>query len=287
MVTGPESAQKSSVGKRLGGVFTVPASEECQSEEGSNWERTAQEAQEEVPGGQRGEDLGTVGQAQEPMRPRLFLRMERLRAFPKPQKTSGWKPGMESSEDSREEPDLPAESPESSARRPRGHGFSPGGKPRCHFKRKRMEPGAERPENLTAGQARPVAERRLPNHVIRALRRFSRPSSPDALRLWNPGWQAPYHQAPQNYPRRPRPISEAGYLSSWQVPPLISGGTPYQRPTPIRIKLPTVIPARRARDQRQPGYQKAAGRSPAVAQQPASRRDRFCTSAFSASPKGG
>ena len=65
-VTGPESAQEEAASERGWEADPPsPASEECQSEEGSNWERTAQEAQEEVPGGQRGEDLGTPGQAQE------------------------------------------------------------------------------------------------------------------------------------------------------------------------------------------------------------------------------
>ena len=65
-VTGPESAQEEAASERGWEADPPsPASEECQSEEGSNWERTAQEAQEEVPGGQRGEDLGTLGQAQE------------------------------------------------------------------------------------------------------------------------------------------------------------------------------------------------------------------------------
>lgn len=63
-VTGPESAQEEAASERGWEADPPsPASEECQSEEGSNWERTAQEAQEEVPGGQRGEDLGTLGQA--------------------------------------------------------------------------------------------------------------------------------------------------------------------------------------------------------------------------------
>ena len=65
-VTGPESAQEEAASERGWEADPPsPASEECQSEEGSNWERTAQEAEEEVPGGQRGEDLGTLGQAQE------------------------------------------------------------------------------------------------------------------------------------------------------------------------------------------------------------------------------
>ena len=80
-VTGPESAQEEAASERGWEADPPsPASEECQSEEGSNWERTAQEAEEEVPGGQRGEDLGTLGQAQEP--PGGFLPGGRLRAFP-------------------------------------------------------------------------------------------------------------------------------------------------------------------------------------------------------------
>ena len=81
-VTGPESAQEEAASERGWEADPPsPASEECQSEEGSNWERTAQEAQEEVPGGQRGEDLGTPGQAQELQEPRLSSG-RRLRAFP-------------------------------------------------------------------------------------------------------------------------------------------------------------------------------------------------------------
>ena len=76
-VTGPESAQEEAASERGWEADPPsPASEECQSEEGSNWERTAQEAQEEVPGGQRGEDLGTPGQAQELQEAAPFFREE-------------------------------------------------------------------------------------------------------------------------------------------------------------------------------------------------------------------
>lgn len=242
-VTGPESAQEEAASERGWEADPPsPASEECQSEEGSNWERTAQEAQEEVPGGQRGEDLGTPGQAQELQEAAPFFRGGRLRAFPN-HRNIGWKPGMESSEDSREEPDLPAESPESSGQELQEAAALSPEETQVPFQTENAwEPGAERRRILTAGKARSRWQSgRLPNRMIRA-RRFPRPAPQTPPPVWNPGWQAPYHQAPQNYP-----YGQGQYQGGWhpqqrQVPPPYYGGTPYQAPNPYQNQAPYGYP---------------------------------------------
>ena len=200
-VTGPESAQEEAASERGWEADPPsPASEECQSEEGSNWERTAQEAQEEVPGGQRGEDLGTPGQAQELQEAAPFFREEGSEPS-QTTETSGWKPGMESSEDSREEPDLPAESPESSGQELQEAAALSPEETQVPFQTENAwEPGAERPENPDGGESQePVAERPSAQPYDQSPA-FSRPAPQTPPPVWNPGWQAPYHQAPQNYP---------------------------------------------------------------------------------------
>ena len=136
-VTGPESAQEEAASERGWEADPPsPASEECQSEEGSNWERTAQEAQEEVPGGQRGEDLGTPGQAQE---------LQEHRAG-----SPEWNP-QRIAERNRICPPNLRNRPARSSKRLR---LSLRRKPRCRFKRKThgsLEPSARR--ILTAGKA--------------------------------------------------------------------------------------------------------------------------------------
>ena len=255
-VTGPESAQEEAASERGWEADPPsPASEECQSEEGSNWERTAQEAEEEVPGGQRGEDLGTLGQAQELQE--AFFREEGSEPS-QTTETSGWKPGMESSGDSREEPDLPAESPESSGQEPReAVGLSPEEGQVPFQTENAWEPGAERPENADGGESQePVAERPSAQPYDQSPA-FSRPAPQAPPPVWNPGWQAPYHQAPQNYP-----YGQGQYQGGWhpqqrQVPPPYYGGTPYQAPNPYQNQAPYGYPGQAARNQGQPGYQES------------------------------
>ena len=255
-VTGPESAQEEAASERGWEADPPsPASEECQSEEGSNWERTAQEAEEEVPGGQRGEDLGTLGQAQEFQE--AFFREEGSEPS-QTTETSGWKPGMESSEDSREEPDLPAESPESSGQEPQeAVALSPEETQVPFQTENAWEPGAERPENADGGESQePVAERPSAQPYDQSPA-FSRPAPQAPPPVWNPGWQAPYHQAPQNYP-----YGQGQYQGGWhpqqrQVPPPYYGGTPYQAPNPYQNQAPYGYPGQAARNQGQPGYQES------------------------------
>ena len=255
-VTGPESAQEEAASERGWEADPPsPASEECQSEEGSNWERTAQEAQEEVPGGQRGEDLGTLGQAQELQE--AFFREEGSEPS-QTTETSGWKPGMESSGDSREEPDLPAESPESSGQEPQeAVALSPEETQVPFQTENAWEPGAERPENADGGESQePVAERPSAQPYDQSPA-FSRPAPQAPPPVWNPGWQAPYHQAPQNYP-----YGQGQYQGGWhpqqrQVPPPYYGGTPYQAPNPYQNQAPYGYPGQAARNQGQPGYQES------------------------------
>ena len=255
-VTGPESAQEEAASERGWEADPPsPASEECQSEEGSNWERTAQEAEEEVPGGQRGEDLGTLGQAQELQE--AFFREEGSEPS-QTTETSGWKPGMESSEDSREEPDLPAESPESSGQEPQeAVALSPEETQVPFQTENAWEPGAERPENADGGESQePVAERPSAQPYDQSPA-FSRPAPQAPPPVWNPGWQAPYHQAPQNYP-----YGQGQYQGGWhpqqrQVPPPYYGGTPYQAPNPYQNQAPYGYPGQAARNQGQPGYQES------------------------------
>ena len=257
-VTGPESAQEEAASERGWEADPPsPASEECQSEEGSNWERTAQEAQEEVPGGQRGEDLGTPGQAQELQEAAPFCREEGSEPS-QTTETSGWKPGMESSEDSREEPDLPAESPESSGQEPQeAVALSPEETQVPFQTENAWEPGAERPENADGGESQePVAERPSAQPYDQSPA-FSRPAPQAPPPVWNPGWQAPYHQAPQNYP-----YGQGQYQGGWhpqqrQVPPPYYGGTPYQAPNPYQNQAPYGYPGQAARNQGQPGYQES------------------------------
>lgn len=255
-VTGPESAQEEAASERGWEADPPsPASEECQSEEGSNWERTAQEAEEEVPGGQRGEDLGTLGQAQELQE--AFFREEGSEPS-QTTETSGWKPGMESSGDSREEPDLPAESPESSGQElQEAVALSPEETQVPFQTENAWEPGAERPENPDGGESQePVAERSSAQPYDQSPA-FSRPAPQAPPPVWNPGWQAPYHQAPQNYP-----YGQGQYQGGWhpqqrQVPPPYYGGTPYQAPNPYQNQAPYGYPGQAARNQGQPGYQES------------------------------
>lgn len=255
-VTGPESAQEEAASERGWEADPPsPASEECQSEEGSNWERTAQEAEEEVPGGQRGEDLGTLGQAQELQE--AFFREEGSEPS-QTTETSGWKPGMESSEDSREEPDLPAESPESSGQELQEAAALSPEETQVPFQTENAwEPGAERPENADGGESQePVAERPSAQPYDQSPA-FSRPAPQAPPPVWNPGWQAPYHQAPQNYP-----YGQGQYQGGWhpqqrQVPPPYYGGTPYQAPNPYQNQAPYGYPGQAARNQGQPGYQES------------------------------
>ena len=255
-VTGPESAQEEAASERGWEADPPsPASEECQSEEGSNWERTAQESEEEVPGGQRGEDLGTLGQAQELQE--AFFREEGSEPS-QTTETSGWKPGMESSGDSREEPDLPAESPESSGQElQEAVALSPEETQVPFQTENAWEPGAERPENADGGESQePVAERSSAQPYDQSPA-FSRPAPQAPPPVWNPGWQAPYHQAPQNYP-----YGQGQYQGGWhpqqrQVPPPYYGGTPYQAPNPYQNQAPYGYPGQAARNQGQPGYQES------------------------------
>ena len=257
-VTGPESAQEEAASERGWKADPPsPASEECQSEEGSNWERTAQEAEEEVPGGQRGEDLGTLGQAQELQEAAPFFREEGSEPS-QTTETSGWKPGMESSEDSREEPDLPAESPESSGQEPQEAAASSPEETQVPFQTENAwEPGAERPVNADGGESQePVAERPSAQPYDQSPA-FSRPAPQAPPPVWNPGWQAPYRQAPQNYP-----YGQGQYQGGWhpqqrQVPPPYYGGTPYQAPNPYQNQAPYGYPGQAARNQGQPGYQES------------------------------
>lgn len=257
-VTGPESAQEEAASERGWEADPPsPASEECQSEEGSNWERTAQEAQEEVPGGQRGEDLGTPGQAQELQEAAPFFQEEGSEPS-QTTETSGWKPGMESSEDSREEPDLPAESPESSGQELQEAAALSPEETQVPFQTENAwEPGAERPENPDGGESQePVAERPSAQPYDQSPA-FSRPAPQTPPPVWNPGWQAPYHQAPQNYP-----YGQGQYQGGWhpqqrQVPPPYYGGTPYQAPNPYQNQAPYGYPGQAARNQGQPGYQES------------------------------
>ena len=255
-VTGPESAQEEAASERGWEADPPsPASEECQSEEGSNWERTAQEAEEEVPGGQRGEDLGTLGQAQKLQE--AFFREEGSEPS-QTTETSGWKPGMESSGDSREEPDLPAESPESSGQELQEAAALSPEETQVPFQTENAwEPGAERPENADGGESQePVAERPSAQPYDQSPA-FSRPAPQTPPPVWNPGWQAPYHQAPQNYP-----YGQGQYQGGWhpqqrQVPPPYYGGTPYQAPNPYQNQAPYGYPGQAARNQGQPGYQES------------------------------
>ena len=255
-VTGPESAQEEAASERGWEADPPsPASEECQSEEGSNWERTAQEAEEEVPGGQRGEDLGTLGQAQELQE--AFFREEGSEPS-QTTETSGWKPGMESSGDSREEPDLPAESPESSGQELQEAAALSPEETQVPFQTENAwEPGAERPENPDGGESQePVAERPSAQPYDQSPA-FSRPAPQAPPPVWNPGWQASYRQAPQNYP-----YGQGQYQGGWhpqqrQVPPPYYGGTPYQAPNPYQNQAPYGYPGQAARNQGQPGYQES------------------------------
>ena len=257
-VTGPESAQEEAASERGWEADPPsPASEECQSEEGSNWERTAQEAEEEVPGGQRGEDLGTLGQAQELQEAAPFFQEEGSEPS-QTTETSGWKPGMESSEDSREEPDLPAESPESSGQELQEAAAPSPEETQVPFQTENAwEPGAERPENPDGGESQePVAERPSAQPYDQSPA-FSRPAPQAPPPVWNPGWQASYRQAPQNYP-----YGQGQYQGGWhpqqrQVPPPYYGGTPYQAPNPYQNQAPYGYPGQAARNQGQPGYQES------------------------------
>ena len=160
--------------------------------------------------------------------------------------------------DSREEPDLPAESPESSGQELQEAAALSPEETQVPFQTENAwEPGAERPENPDGGESQePVAERPSAQPYDQSPA-FSRPAPQTPPPVWNPGWQAPYHQAPQNYP-----YGQGQYQGGWhpqqrQVPPPYYGGTPYQAPNPYQNQAPYGYPGQAARNQGQPGYQES------------------------------
>lgn len=271
-VTGPESAQEEAASERGWEADPPsPASEECQSEEGSNWERTAQEAEEEVPGGQRGEDLGTLGQAQEFQE--AFFREEGSEPSQTTETSAGspeWNPQGIAERNRICPPNLrnrPARSPKRlwlSLRR----------KPRCRFRRKThgsQEPSARR--MLTAGKARSRWQSgRLPNRMIRARRFPGR--LPRRLRLCGiPAGRRLTIRRRRIIPMGKANIREAGIPSSGRSRRLTMEGRLIRRLTPIRIKLPMVIPARRPGIKGSLVTRKAAG---IPSSQPSRRRPALC-----------
>ena len=119
-------------------------------------------------------------------------------------------------------------------------------KPRCRFKRKThgsLEPSARR--ILTAGKARSRWQSgRLPNRMIRARRFPGR--LPRRLRLCGiPAGRRLTIRRRRIIPMGKANIREAGIPSSGRSRRLTMEGRLIRRLTPIRIKLPMVIPARR------------------------------------------
>ena len=172
-------SRRSSVGKRLGGGSAVPPLQRSANRKrGSNWERTAQEAEEEVPAVSAGR-FGNAGPAQELQE--AFLG-RRPRAFPN-HRNIGLEARNGILRGIAEEPDLPAESPESS-----GQGaleavcLSPEETQVPFQTENAWEPEPSARRMLTAGKARSRWQSgRLPNRMIRA-RRFPG-ASPRRLRL--------------------------------------------------------------------------------------------------------
>ena len=164
---------------------------------------------------------------------------------------------MESSEDSREEPDLPAESPESSGQELQEAAALSPEETQVPFQTENAwEPGAERPENPDGGESQePVQSGRLPNRMIRARRFPGR--LPRRLRLCGiPAGRRLTIRRRRIIPMA-RPISGSWHPQQRQVPPPYYGGTPYQAPNPYQNQAPYGYPGQAARNQGQPGYQES------------------------------
>ncbi len=80
---------------------------------------------------------------------------------------------------------------------------------------------------------------------------------PGASACVESGWQAPYHQAPENYPMGKANIRRLA--SAAAVPPPYYGGRLYQAPQPLSESSSLWLSRPGGPNQRQPGYQKAAG----------------------------
>ena len=179
---------------------------------------------------------------------------------------------MESSGDSREEPDLPAESPESSGQEPQeAVALSPEETQVPFQTENAWEPSARR--MLTAGKARSRWQSgRLPNRMIRARRFPGR--LPRRLRLCGiPAGRRLTIRRRRIIPMGKANIREAGIPSSGRSRRLTMEGRLIRRLTPIRIKLPMVIPARRPGIKGSLVTRKAAG---IPSSQPSRRRPALC-----------
>ncbi len=118
-------------------------------------------------------------------------------------------------------------------------------KPRCRFKRKTHGSLSRARKILTAGKARSRWQSgRLPNRMIRARRFPGR--LPRRLRLCGiPAGRRLTIRRRRIIPMAKANIREAGIPSSGRSRRLTMEGRLIRRLTPIRIKLPMVIPARR------------------------------------------
>ena len=245
-VTGPESAQEEAASERGWEADPPsPASEECQSEEGSNWERTPRRHRKKSLAVSAGKIWERRARRRSSRRPRLSSG-RKAQSLPKPQKhragSPEWNP-QRIAERNRICPPNLRNRPARSSKRLR---LSLRRKPRCRFKRKThgsLEPSARR--ILTAGKARSRWQSgRLPNRMIRARRFPGR--LPRRLRLCGiPAGRRLTIRRRRIIPMGKANIREAGIPSSGRSRRLTMEGRLIRRLTPIRIKLPMVIPARR------------------------------------------
>ena len=165
---------------------------------------------------------------------------------------------MESSEDSREEPDLPAESPESSGQELQEAAALSPEETQVPFQTENAwEPGAERPENPDGGESQePVAERPSAQPYDQSPA-FSRPAPPDASACVESRLAGALPSGAAELSLWPRPISGRLASPARQVPPPYYGGTPYQAPNPYQNQAPYGYPGQAARNQGRPGYQES------------------------------
>ncbi len=249
-------SRRSSVGKRLGGGSAVPRFRGVPIGRGVKLGA-------DRPGGQRKKSPAvSAGKIWERWARRRSSRRlssgRKAQSLPKPQKHRAGSPEWNPQRIAEREPDLPAESPESSGQELQEAAALSPEETQVPFQTENAwEPGAERPENPDGGESQePVAERPSAQPYDQSPA-FSRPAPQTPPPVWNPGWQAPYHQAPQNYP-----YGQGQYQGGWhpqqrQVPPPYYGGTPYQAPNPYQNQAPYGYPGQAARNQGQPGYQES------------------------------
>ena len=242
-VTGPESAQEEAASERR--IRRPPLQRSANRKRVQIGSGPPRRQRKKSPAVSAGKIWERWARRRSSRRPRLSSR-RKAQSLPKPQKhragSPEWNP-QRIAERNRICPPNLRNRPARSSKRLR---LSLRRKLRCRFKRKThgsLEPSARR--ILTAGKARSRWQSgRLPNRMIRARRFPGR--LPRRLRLCGiPAGRRLTVRRRRIIPMGKANIREAGIPSSGRSRRLTMEGRLIRRLTPIRIKLPMVIPARR------------------------------------------